>query len=53
MKIFVAGGESNGIERIRDFVAEKTHLNFTAFEIVPVASIPKNASGKTLYSELR
>ena len=52
MKIFVAGGAPNGIERIRDFVAEKTHLNFTAFEIVPVASIPKNASGKTLYSEL-
>ena len=53
MKIFVAGGENHGIERIRGFVAEKTHLNFTAFEIVPVTSIPKNASGKTLYSELR
>ena len=53
MKIFVTGGENHEIEGIRDFVAEKTHLNFTAFEIVPVASIPKNASGKTLYSELR
>ena len=53
MKIFVAGGENHGIGRIRDFVAETTHLNFTAFEIVPVTSIPKNTSGKTLYSELR
>jgi acyl-CoA synthetase (AMP-forming)/AMP-acid ligase II len=52
MKIFVAGGENHGIGRIREFVAETTHLNFTAFEIVPVTSIPKNASGKTLYSEL-
>ena len=42
----------NILDAIRDFVAEKTHLNFAAFEIVPVVSIPKNASGKTLYSEL-
>ena len=50
MKIFVTGG---GREReIQDFVAEKTHLNFTAFDVVPINSIPKNASGKTLYSEL-
>ena len=55
MKIFVVADKNCGacgMERIRDFVAGKTHLNFTAFEIVPVASIPKNASGKTLYSEL-
>ena len=50
MKIFVTEG---GREReIQDFVAEKTHLNFTAFDVVPINSIPKNASGKTLYSEL-
>lgn len=61
MKIYVVEGSEDGNhgthgihrnEEIRDFVAEKTHLNFAAFEIVPVASIPKNASGKTLYSEL-
>ena len=58
MKIYVVVDENHGThgihgkEEIRDFVAEKTHLNFAAFEIVPVASIPKNASGKTLYSEL-
>lgn len=39
-------------QEVRDFVAEKTHLNFTAFEMRAVAEIPKNASGKTMYSEL-
>ena len=38
--------------KIRDFVVKKPHLTFTAFEIALMASIPKNASGKTLYSEL-
>lgn len=55
MKIYVVADSNHGThgkEEIRDFVAEKTHLNFTAFEIVNVTSIPKNASGKTLYSEL-
>ncbi len=50
MKIFVT--ESGREKEIQDFVAEKTHLNFTAFTVVPIHSIPKNASGKTLYSEL-
>ena len=59
MQIYVAADYLNngthgihGKEAIRDFVAEKTHLNFKAFEIVEVEAIPKNASGKTLYSEL-
>ena len=50
MKIFVT--EVGKETEVRDFVAEKTHLNFTAFDVVPIDSIPKNASGKTLYSEL-
>ena len=50
MKIFVTEGGRE--KEIQDFVAEKTHLNFTAFDVVPINSIPKNASGKTLYSEL-
>ena len=50
MKIFVT--EAGRETEVRDFVAEKTHLNFTAFDVVLVDSIPKNASGKTLYSEL-
>ena len=40
-------------DAVRDFVSGKTHLNASAFEIVVISSIPKNASGKTLYSELR
>ena len=39
-------------QKIRDFVAEKTHLNFTAFEVIEIEKIPKNESGKTLYAEL-
>ena len=52
MKIYVAGfsGDFSGV---RDFVAEITHLNFKAFEVVAVDAIPKNTSGKTLYTELK
>ena len=53
MKIYVVDCSSdNKLDAIQDFVVEKTHLNFAAFEIFSVGSIPKNASGKTLYSEL-
>ena len=51
MKIFVQGDLS--LDTVRDFVAEKTHLNFTAFEVVTIDKIPKNESGKTLYAELK
>ena len=50
MKIFVT--DEKYVQRVCDFVAQKTHLNFTAFDVRPIASIPKNESGKTLYSEL-
>ncbi len=50
MKIFIT--DQAQIQAVRDFVAEKTHLNFTAFDVQFLATIPKNASGKTLYSEL-
>ena len=54
MKIYVSIGANHEMRQndIRDFVAEKTHLNFTAFEVIEVETIPKNASGKTLYAEL-
>ena len=52
MKIYVAGFAGD-FSDIRDFVAETTHLNFKAFEVVAVDAIPKNASGKTLYTELK
>ena len=50
MKIYIVNASIT--ETIRNFVSEKTHLNFAAFEIVIVDEIPKNASGKTLYSLL-
>lgn len=50
MKVFIIDQEQ--VQAVRDFVAEKTHLNFTAFDVQYLAAIPKNASGKTLYSEL-
>ncbi len=50
MKIYVT--DESKIQAVRDFVAEKTHLNFVAFDVVHIDKIPKNASGKTLYSEL-
>ena len=45
-------GSGDVLERVRQFVAEKTHLNFTAFDVVAIDQIPKNASGKTLYATL-
>ena len=50
MRIFIT--DQNQLQAVRDFVAEKTHLTFSAFDVQFLASIPKNASGKTLYSEL-
>ena len=50
MSVFITVQEQ--VHAVRDFVAERTHLNFAAFDVRYIASIPKNASGKTLYSEL-
>ncbi len=50
MKIYIT--DESKIDAVRDFVADKTHLNFVAFGVAHLAQIPKNASGKTLYSEL-
>lgn len=41
------------LDAVQRLVSEKTHLNPSAFEVVAVDSIPKNASGKTLYSKLK
>jgi Acyl-CoA synthetases (AMP-forming)/AMP-acid ligases II len=38
---------------IRAFLADKTHLNISAFEIRVIDEIPKNDSGKILYSDLK
>jgi len=48
----VSGSGEDVLENVRQFVAEKTHLNFTAFEVCWIGKIPKNDSGKTLYAQL-
>lgn len=50
MKIFIT--DETKLKEIQSFVAEKTHLNFTAFHVEYLAEIPKNDAGKTLYAEL-
>lgn len=50
MKIFVT--DETKIKEVQAFVAEKTHLNFTAFHVKYLPQIPKNDAGKTLYAEL-
>ena len=37
---------------MRAYIAEKTGLNISGFVTVPIAAIPQNESGKTLYKEL-
>lgn len=51
MRIYLTDGAQ--CSNVRDFIADKTHLNSSAFDIVVISAIPKNASGKTLYSKLR
>lgn len=44
-----ANADAEGIKR---FIAAKTGLNHAAFHVVVIGDIPKNDSGKTLYTEL-
>lgn len=50
MYIFVT--DENVIDNVRNFVADKTKLNHTAFNVIKIDEIPKNDSGKILYREL-
>ena len=50
MKIFIT--DETKLKEVQAFVADKTHLNFTAFHVEYIEAIPKNGAGKTLYSEL-
>ena len=50
MYIFIASDE--GAESIKRFLVEKLNFHSSAFETVYVDSIPRNASGKILYSSL-
>lgn len=52
MQIFMTRCGEQQCDVIRDFVAERTGLNRIAFEVRKIDEIPKNDSGKKLYSEL-
>lgn len=51
MMIYTTDSAEN--ENIIEFISTKTGLNKAAFEVKNVNEIPKNASGKTLYDELK
>ena len=53
MSIFVTIADKEAQKKIKKFVANKTKLNPTAFHIFYTEAIPKNDSGKTLYSKLQ
>lgn len=50
MAIFITdAAQTSAIKR---FISEKTGINPTGFSVTPIAAIPKNGAGKTLYAEL-
>lgn len=50
MRIYTTSVDTSGIV---DFISEKTGLNRAAFEAIHIDEIPRNASGKVLYSEMK
>lgn len=50
MYIFIT--DENSARDVRNFVAEKSHLNFSAFHVKYLAQIPRNEVGKAIYAEL-
>lgn len=50
MIIFIT--DNKLIEEINNFISKKTNIYYGAFRVIPIDEIPRNSSGKTLYSEL-
>ena len=40
------------IDEVKSFISKKLKINSRAFEIIIIEKIPKNSSGKTIYSKL-
>jgi acyl-coenzyme A synthetase/AMP-(fatty) acid ligase len=51
-KMVIYTTEKGKEDEIRQLVAAKTNIHFSAFEVRYIAAIPKNSSGKTIYTEL-
>ena len=49
MKVYITSQETG---QVRKWLSETTHLSESAFEVITVNEIPKNDSGKVLYTEL-
>jgi long-chain acyl-CoA synthetase len=52
-KMLIYFTDNNLKEEIKNYVSSKTRINSRAFEMRYVENIPKNSSGKTIYSKLR
>jgi len=50
MKIFIT--DSERMDEVRNFIASKTGIHHSAFSVRHIEEIPKNTSGKTIYSTL-
>ena len=51
-KMIVYITESNRVEEIRQYISLKTGINPIGFDVKIINKIPKNSSGKTIYSKL-
>lgn len=52
IRIFTTCKDLNTIKALKTYLAKQTSLNIKAFEVATIPCIPKNNSGKTLYTEL-
>lgn len=50
MQIFI--NDESSLRAVKDFVAQTSKLNFSAFKVRYLSHLPKNEAGKTLYREL-
>lgn len=50
LSVFISDDISD--DEIKDYISQKTKLNRSAFKVIIIGEIPKNESGKILYSKL-
>jgi len=51
-KMIIYITESDRLEEVKKFISAKTGINHSAFVVKQIDVIPKNSSGKTIYSKL-
>ncbi|MDE7280813.1 MAG: AMP-binding protein [Ruminiclostridium sp.] len=52
MRIYMVNADDTALKNAEEFIGEKTGLNRSAFKAISVSEIPRNDSGKILYSKL-